>query len=228
MKEPIKIVVLPTEDTNPTLRKGPDGKLRVNYTSTPSPNQLPQYTYITVSQDIEPTKSGDWMYDSEENDIIQRSDVKDTNKYIKKFCRKVIATDDPRLKLKHYTRFNSCCRYESECHCNIPQVQQSFIKEFVANPGGEYEVEYHFTGRCEDPMVCLRGCSIRDATCRHHLDKGTKLSINKDNEVNITSVVEKMYTRKEVYNLMFQAWIYGESDKSMDYRVREKWIEKNL
>jgi hypothetical protein len=42
------------------------------------------------------------------------------------------------------------------------------------------EIKYHFTGRCGDPMVCLRGCSVYEGTCKHYLSKGTNLKLNKD------------------------------------------------
>jgi|LakMenE18May11ns_1017448.scaffolds.fasta_scaffold9857460_1 hypothetical protein len=45
-------------------------------------------------------------------------------------------------------------------------------------------------------------------------------------ELNKSS--DKMYTKKEVHNLMTQAWIHGQSKPDCHYTVRENWIEQNL
>tara|TARA_R110000796_G_scaffold146955_2_gene263689 strand:- start:2182 stop:3072 length:891 start_codon:yes stop_codon:yes gene_type:complete len=122
-------------------------------------------------------------------------------------CRVIIATTDTKLStLKgdgtNVTKDGRNQIYTVEL---IPQLQQSFLKEFTTNPDGEYELEYELmyidrTGRIfpidsKEPIFDNR---IRWA----------KLKLNQTNEVNITSVEnergitittveEKMYSRDE-------------------------------
>ena len=218
--------MLPTEDRTSKIWFDNDTK-KLLFDPIGVMNCTSQHLYITVSQDVEPIKEGDWYID----DISSVRKSITSDEYYWKSRQdyvKIIATTDPKLIIDVSTK------EQKESYIKewavVPQISQSFLKEYVANPDGEYEVEYHFTGRCEDPMVCLRGCSIRDATCRHHLDKGTKLSINNDNTVNITSVKEKMYSKEEVESLLFQ---YAEDEHAwfsskLETESFNDWIKENL
>jgi hypothetical protein len=223
MKEPVKVVMLLASDQTYQVKKGEyfinDSRenswgrlelLRAERVTShghvwdgDSIKPYIHYLYITVSQ---PIKEGDWCLIILENQNqlvkvikidginniyqVELINLNRVNISVFKFeINKIIATTDPKLKLKHYSQFNSCCREESECHCNLPQVSQSFLKEFVANPDGEYEAEYENYYENNRPM------------------NGKRLKLNKDNEVNITSVEEntvsiertKKYARHQHY-----------------------------
>tara|TARA_R110000851_G_scaffold98888_1_gene213632 strand:+ start:40 stop:747 length:708 start_codon:yes stop_codon:yes gene_type:complete len=234
MKEPIKVVMLLASDQTYQVKKGEYfindsrehswGKLELlraervtshgHVWDGDSIKPYIHYLYITVSNDVEGIKDGDWMIRGDEQP------TKVTPDFYWDFgvaYRKIISTNDPKLKLKHYNQFNSCCREESECHCNIPQVPQSFLKEFVANPDGEYEVEYdcyyvkgNYMNKCSicEEMFCHT--DKLGFICPSH----PVLKLNQDNEVNITYVGEKMYTRDE----LDMAYQKGFKDAMIKYR----------
>jgi hypothetical protein len=80
----------------------------------------PHNIYITNYEEI---KEGDYMYDFEENDIIQRSNFSDINGYVKKYCVKVILTTDQDLIAD-----------------GVQHIDDEFLEWFVKNPSCE-EVE---------------------------------------------------------------------------------------
>ena len=179
MNNKIKVAMLPTGDKSCIcMTKNKIYFYPQNNWFSKDYETQPLHLYVTVSQNV---IGGKEVY------------------YIDKFTNKVtssggaeygenqdvvIATTDTKIHYKG--EFNE--KLGRKTFADVPQVSQSFLKEYVANPDGEYEVEYHFTGRCEDPMICLRGCSVYEGTCKHHLDKGINLKLNKDNTVSITSV----------------------------------------
>jgi len=78
MKQPVKVVMLPTEDiTGIVLHStGLDPfytnsvKDRVdNLRAVQDIGGVSQHLYITVSQDVEMPKIGDWVYDTETNEV---------------------------------------------------------------------------------------------------------------------------------------------------------------
>jgi hypothetical protein len=79
---------------------------------------VPQHIYITNDEEI---KEGDWIYDSEENDIIQRSNTPDINGYFKKYCEKIILTTDVDL-IKD----------------GVQPIDDEFLEWFVKNPSCEF------------------------------------------------------------------------------------------
>ncbi len=46
------------------------------------------------------------------------------------------------------------------------EVLSEWIDEFL-KPKEDEDVSVRKIVRCEDPMVCLRGCSVHEQTCRH-------------------------------------------------------------
>tara|TARA_R110000796_G_scaffold146955_2_gene263686 strand:- start:569 stop:1369 length:801 start_codon:yes stop_codon:yes gene_type:complete len=152
------------------------------------------------------------------NSLLSERNIQNNGMYLsqkEEKSRKIIATTDPKLLLHSETYCKTCCNTRTisklgagtmkcpKCITPTPQVQQSFLKEFVANPDGEYEVEYikitEHTGDRDDMF------SFKDV-----------LVINpEDNTVNITAVEEKMYSREEVI-----AFIESHTefiDKAIDY-----------
>jgi len=207
MKHKTQVVMLPMlstlEDIAP-LWLYSENRLEIHclneslYKETP----IPQHLYITVSQDIEPIKEGDWyhyvghilQYEKDEHTLTPN-------------CRKIIATTDPKLRIGDLkTYFAPDFKY-------VPQLQQSFLKEYVANPDGNWEVEYELLG---SKINGIRTTS--------------RLKLNQDNTVNITSVKEKMYSRGEVESLLFKyaeeehAWFSSKSE----IESLNNWIKENL
>lgn len=75
MKQPIKVVMLPTEDNsnlglldNSRLGYIPDMYYNSDWKFVDK-NWKRQHLYITVSQDVEMPKIGDWVYDTETNEV---------------------------------------------------------------------------------------------------------------------------------------------------------------
>jgi|TARA_R110000822_G_scaffold152112_9_gene291381 hypothetical protein len=189
MKQPIKVVMLPTEDKYPTIFLRDDDMLIHNTLKMIKWFDVIGYhLYITVSQDVEPIKEGDWCIEGVKNIcplqlvLVTKEDL---NRCLENqkcgSCRKIIATNDPKL----FTRtsfLEDISNNTVSLKCNLPQLQQSSLEEFVANPDGEWEVEYNDTCDVERGQCC---CSERDVDCELH---SFKLKLNQNNTVNITSV----------------------------------------
>ena len=217
MKQKTKVVMLPTEDESHIIN---DKLLGLQYNSIPLDNSLlynPQHLYITVSQDVEPIKEGDWYID----DISSVRKSITSDEYYWKSRQdyvKIIASTDPKLTIKVLEHIGRDFK-----EITIPQIKQSFLKEFVADPNGEFKIKYK-KGNYSD-----------------WLDNGgspppMKLKLNKNNTVNITSVEEKMYSRAEVIVLLNK---YGNdvanefhdcdcSDTEPLSFEEENWIKENL
>ncbi len=227
-KKSIKVVMLPTEKQSRYAEEGQisafkDGsalQLISKQFASGHPMKrgaaLSHYIYITVSQNVEPIKDGDWVfclstyYNNSKHPPEQY--INPIRKWIEtdncKSCRKIIATTDPKLKLKvvdynarkqpKYNpiteEFSGKDRYK---HISIPQLQQSFLKEFVANPDREWEVEYETTYDClcynsqEHKNKC--GGKGYEVPCE---DEYLTLKLNQDNTVNITAITSKLKYQK--------------------------------
>ena len=184
MKKPIKVLMLPTEDKQHAIIKK-NTSILLKQTINLEYSGAKQHLYITVSQDIEPIKKGDWIYDTLGGKVVQWYDGDNHDKY----DRKIIATTDPKIYADYSTPGTTF----------VPQVQQSFLKEFVANPDGEFEVEYEEVFRKVKAQQ-TEPSKKREITFIQ--SDGYKLKLNQDNTVNITSVEEKMYSRGEVLLLL--------------------------
>jgi len=141
-------------------------------------------------------------------------------------CKKVIATTDTSLFVLHDNGMLG------QGITNLPSPSESFIKAYIE--------AYNNGNVIEDVLievntkVCVQcgafnpshaySCLYPPHPCRGKLTNTLKL---KDNNIIIRKVKDS-WTREEVHSLMMEAWIRGEVDRSMDFRVREKWIEENL
>ena len=172
MKHKIKVIILPTEDKSNIFQCRNGQTLYTENTGTNTSFSTYIHTYITVSQDVEPIKEGDWCYD-EYNKVVFKSGSNNPGA-----SRKIIATTAPKLIYSP----NWKGKEVTDCLA-MPQVPQSFLKEYVANPDGEWEVEYSYKGEQHNESSMLNTFHIK---------------LNQDNTVNITSVEEKMYSKKEL------------------------------
>tara|TARA_R110000787_G_scaffold286182_1_gene403593 strand:- start:570 stop:1223 length:654 start_codon:yes stop_codon:yes gene_type:complete len=217
MKQKTKVVMLPTEDESHIIN---DKLLGLQYNSIPLDNSLlynPQHLYITVSQDVEPIKEGDWYID----DISSVRKSITSDEYYWKSRQdyvKIIATTDPKLLpvIDESDNMKTDNRY-----VGLPQLQQSFLKEFVANPDGEWEVEYEENIIVTQNSPILQHQGSNPEIVPHKLEY--ELKLNKDNTVNIISVKEKVYSLSDLERLGDYAYMNAKS--TWDWK---KFIKTNL
>lgn len=220
-KQPIQVVMLPTKDVT-NIMNCVDF---IHYQHMqPLCSERCQHVYITVSQDVEqPIKEGDWCYYIKENVIRQvlkrgkRVPIEETIKVVNNLfkneqIRKIVATNDPKLTSMLDYHKNPTNDITKECYNGVPQVQQSFLKEFVANPTGKWEVEYE---KYQDFNIG----GIDNLTYKY------KLKVNQNNEVNITSVEEKMYSLEKIIE-SFKAGFDYAMDKTGNKPSLEDWVKK--
>ena len=201
MKHKVKVVMLPTKDASVIC-----GVTELEYRGVePQIDSLQnQHLYITVSQDVEAIKEGDWFFANQLPhqclEVIKDSNypyrcvnsISGIEECHSKHWEKIIATTDPKLLKEH----DDSVPIPRMRDTGIAQLQQSFIREFVVNPDGEWEVEYVYGVDILDEYnkeVDYTGSSCID------LQDGLELKLNKDSTVNITSVKEKMYSKEEMY-----------------------------
>lgn len=180
-KRRVEIVMLPTEDKTDIIE---NNSLDFIYHSShkdyshwrvgEASHLNYQHVHVTVSQDVEPIKEGDWyIHEGVSPNTGKYQTVNQCHKELwqqdlKWFidgmyasdCRKIIATTDPKIYADYSTPGDTF----------VPELQQSFLKEFVANPDGEYVVEYD----CNHDQMPYKVIDV--------------LKLNQDNTVNITSV----------------------------------------
>ena len=243
--------MLPTEDKTVTdiLHQGISGKLKYRPSLGSSGNY--QHAYATVSQDSEPIKEGEWFI--WKNELFQATTNTNSDSVWANFngfssilqskCRKIIATTDPNIFRKKVYRISKKgetlhqdSRGTYEWINVIPQLQQSFLKEFTTNPDGEYVLEYYFKGeRC-----ALCGFYRESNECINRKDcpelyTGGEFTpkLNQDNKVNITSVEEKMMPLRDVEMMCRAAWQVGynvgyNDELSPSHLTADDWIKENL
>jgi hypothetical protein len=199
MKQPTKVVMLPTEIIHAIANYG--NNLMLSRGSVVK-SKVEQNVYITVSQDVEPIEDC-WYYDHTDNKIEYCKKGHGWGKEIDMSqYSKIIATTDKTLSNQLIVKGKLRKNY------HLPQLQQSFLKEFVANPDGEFEVNYggtieEFQNFCSDLGFSYDssfgwyennspGHRPNTSTLEDKFNKTLKL--NQDNTVNITSVEEKMYS----------------------------------
>ncbi|MGK0464817.1 hypothetical protein [Clostridium sp.] len=190
MKKPVKIIKLFKE-----LENGKESHL-----------------YATVSKDVEPIKKGDWVINTVSNTLGKIYSKKPISKFNRDTHRKIIATTDRKLTHPSTVQYGNMTMIDhnedgSYYHAVdvevefslsrkeliqrgviIPQIQQLFLKEFVANPEGKYEVEYELIHNGSDE-------SIIGAVW----EENYKLKLNKDNTVNIIAVESCEHPYKKLH-----------------------------
>ena len=187
-------------------------------------NGKESHLYATVSQDVEPIKEGDWCID-----FYEFSDKPVLNiAYPKDICpahvkqHKIIATTEPKLRVK--TSRNEKIVNPGVYEKPLPQVSQSFLKEFVANPYGEFNAEYNcLTSTAGGVLDLSKNPCWKQTTPSKCME--WKLKLNQDNTVNITLVKEKMHSDEKVKNLLMTA-LFEPSPYNVDEAMN--WIKENL
>tara|TARA_R110000772_G_scaffold68118_4_gene150897 strand:+ start:844 stop:1614 length:771 start_codon:yes stop_codon:yes gene_type:complete len=184
----------------------------------------PQHLYVTVSQDKEPITDSCWVI-ATKKDLSREllwfvRTVDGVSSFSENFAMeyvfvqneddivsfsKIIATDDPKLKTGVFAGSTSKISRKNlfwseivreDVYNAFPRLQQSFLKEFVANPDGEFEVDYELCNHVTGGFNINTGEVSKNVGVMLPL-----LKLNQDNTVNITNVEEKMYSKEEVDNL---------------------------
>ena len=150
----------------------------------------PQHIYITVSQEIELIKEGDWYID--DANIVRQSITSDRDYWgVRQDYVKIIATTDPNLTItKSATGYTETRSRTFTSTKPIPQLQQSFLKEFVANPDGKWEVEY-YNVIPQSNGTRTDGKIFDEIALNNSLNTLQVFKLNQDNTVNITSINKK-------------------------------------
>ena len=260
IKKPIEVTLLPTEDKT-NVGYYTDSKDRSLYFHVQGCDKRkgfePHYVYVTVSPYVEHIKANEWFIfkdkvykcNSISEDLVFFYNEKqdEIERYIND-CKKIIATTDPKLTIecKKGTCTRGCSEHYHKCMeaKPIPQVSQSFLKEFVDNPNGKYVVDYEYQyhsskelyGKEADWVTCNKSRFefIKETlpTCPLRL----KLKLNQDNEVIITSVEEKMIPMSKVLKLVeesnhfsyLQGVKIGKGEEVNGTFSIEDWIKENL
>jgi len=196
MKKKCKVVMLPTEKASKISLT--DIGL-ILHEETKSKN--PQHLYILSDDEI---KEGDWIIRDFDNVIIQ-DNINSDNRRGEKF-HKIIATTNPEL-FKNEFELNSNEQYK------LPQIPQYFIELFIkeynsSNVIKEVMVEYNewFENDYDGKIVSV-------------------LKVTSGNNIIITSVESKMYSREELKSAII-AW--DDTLHNTEYTQRlEEWFNKN-
>jgi hypothetical protein len=196
-------------------------------TSEDIPRGKGQHLYITTDEKIE---EGDWYYgvilgvetvqlcDNKEHEIELTA-----TKYL---CRKVIASTDPKLKLKVVDR-NTCKPIASGImhkykNIQLPQIPQQFIKEYC-KAGGIEEVDVEYEEYMTEGWIPSYS-NPDNSNLDQPAELDYRIKVNPDNTINITSIKDS-WSRDEVGMLMHRTaehvLLYSETNL-------EDWIKENL
>jgi hypothetical protein len=213
-----------------------NGSIVVGFLNARSTKDVPQHIHFTSDEEI---KSGDvftFKFKDEECKTLICIKTSETAVYHKdgnagkQYCSKIVATSDKGiLRLFKASQCVTLRREGREYTCQ-PQVPQSFIEAYANNPVEEVKLEYIIKGRCEDPMVCLRGCEISDGSCRHLIDKKILLKLTPNNEVIVHFIEEEMYSRGDMIKAYNEGELAGAYIGLGKHPLKGKleWIKENL
>jgi hypothetical protein len=260
MKHEVKVVMLPTEDKT-NIKYNSSLKLFSseisNYGVDNNDYISCQHLYTTISQDKEPIIDSCWVI-ATKKDLSQEllwfvRTIDGVSYFSENFAMeyvfvqneddivsfsKIIATTDPKLINDKGGIFKTLTQ-------SVPQLQQSFLEEFVANPDVEYEVEYESI------------FNVKFKYINNESPSKSILKLNQDNTVNITAVEptipiyihkgifntdvqiengivhvrpnkispvkKKMYSREEIEHILIK---FLKADKA--WKNPKKWIKENL
>ena len=235
--------MLRTEDTNPPLHKGIDGRLRVNATPFPSPYEFPQHLYILSEDEIQ---NGDWVMLNypkglETKKMIDGVDfenalcINSENKLHNCGHKKIIATTDNKLYIEDIW-FEGSKDKMKRTQIFLPQISKSDIKMYCKLGMGEVNVEYEIIS----DVVKIN--SNKDFSHRNKNDErnwywsikdNLKLKVTSNNEV-ILCQAKDSWNREELDSIVYRAvneFIYrAEKKNSFTFRGKDLiiWINENL
>ena len=162
-----------------------------------------QHLYFTTDEEI---KEGDWVvqqFEKQDADVCQITNGE--YEIAPDIQRKIIASTDPELVFIEDYGY-------AKAGFPLPQPSQAFVKAYCEQGGidevdVEYELIWEETGWNKMVGKILKVDPIHNTITTHR-------------------IVEKMYSRENLENLMMQSYIYGQSDKTDSFHKRESTIEK--
>lgn len=215
MKKTFPVVMLTTEKAS-LIIKDFNNKLIHNYNNTQFLREQYQFQHLYIISDDE-IKNGDWYINGEF--INQAKSNIPYTKYIK---GKIVATTDTSLFFDRPYRTN----YGGSKATMLPQIPESFLQAYIKSynegkPITEVDLEMRFDGMIDNFTT---GLAIESYV----------IKTRPDNTVIVNQ--SKIYTREEVKQLCFQAFI---NHKCIDGKIKpneameltipfNKWIEENL
>ena len=236
MKKLVQVHTLPTEDRTNIMScydKYPEQRY-LQYSKEKGKGYVLddvifQHLYFTTDEEI---KEGDW-YIFENYQIIKSSGEFNTKL---KDCRKIVAATDPKLTYHDKTPIGENI---NGLHKQVPQLQQSFLKEFVANPKVKWEVEYISAGDWSKTEYG-RICNICE--CEEMLDEkcececGFRLNKTSNNCVITSPVEPKLYSGIDLMgnqdgsldHFLLHSSKFSQEEREIIMDAICDWIEKTL
>ena len=174
---------------------------------------LPYHLYFTTDEEI---KEGDWYLDVLKTGFPT---VHKCGNSLPFTAPKIIATTDPELIGDKGGMFKTLTQ-------ELPQPSQAFIKAYCEQGGfDEVDVEYVEMITCKLCNKSEEECSD-NFTCEGNMIGEDILKDPIHNTITTHRIVEKMYSREELKNLMMQSYFYGQFNKTDSFHKRESTIEK--
>lgn len=215
MKKKVKVHLLPTEKAKLYI----DGrKLYYNPTTMHIPvKPQPQHLYFTSDEKIE---EGDWCILLENHYINGGVGKYNKEKAIgyglhnTKFFRKIVATTDKSLKIYESETLASASGFNLKTDdILLPQIPQSFIKEYVKSGGKIDEVEIELD--CYEDRQC---------ECKNNSDcLNIGIKVDSNNCVIVHSIKDS-WSREEVEKLLLLAF----NANRYSIARQEDWIKENM
>ena len=175
-----------------------------------------QHLYIIDDSKI---KSGDWclffwdgMKDGEIRQVGSEPQryFPENGHTLNRNLRKIIATTDPELNVI-YTNEEPPTNPVAHFNYNVPQIPQSLIESYCKNPVDKVMIEYTLPDKIKNALIM--------GNLSRAQDSDYILKVDSHNEIIISVIEEKLYTREE----MIEAFGSGVSGIP-----RAKWIKENL
>ena len=233
MKKSVKIVMLPTIDKT-DIRYNSSLKLfssKISDCGVDNNDYIScQHLYVTISQEDGPIKLYDYclLFDFFGKLMTDTPQQWLGNGTLNDGLRKVIATTNSKIKIPYRINGHSGLRQREVNGVlqvkQLPQLQQSTVKEYVANHEGEFEVEYE---TFQDNPNKFKFEAKAKPNFEYWVTP--KLKLNQDNTVNINSVdVKIILSRQKLKNILHCA-----TGNVRDFVMHEDsfiddWIKENL
>lgn len=218
MKHEAQVIMLPTEDKTginlylqslyiEAVHHDNDIPFGTQLIPMPSEVSVPQHLYITIPQDVEPLKRGDYY-------LCPKNILRQCGNSFQIGARKIIATTNKKLRIQTFRLVGGTTFPVIDIQ--IPQIPQSFIKEYCDKGGiDKVLVEYDKTF-----IRIERNVAFGIMTKRKY-----NLKLNPDNTIIIYPLEEKMYNRKDTMDFAFHAI---QTCRQMEDIEADKWIKENL
>lgn len=248
MKNSVELIILPTNDIGARIclyagcTKPSTNTSKLHYHQN-------QHLYTTISQDFERLEEGDWCIHTsyEQSRLFQvrhiegKTVITECGKECwKDYCRKIIGTTDRNITYKtpcgqcdgtgetttsqtHSTqRVCDVCDGDRFFNRYSPNLQQVLLDEFCNNNNLKWEVEY----KSRIPMSQQHKYSEID------LKKTFELKIT-DGNLNVTSMVEKSYSKEDMllafnHGKTVGTYLMSELEDRYTPLNFEAWINKKL